>query len=175
MQTGVCRSALNTLDSPLWNVSWTMSLSLILTCVFSDFDICFSSDHLWSDLTSLLSMQKYTYTIWTNGRDAVKNLFYIIRRIYKKPQIIENFSYKCFTKLMKSLQTQQLTKLSNFQRESGEFLLLCISLQLLMWLLPPAVRLCFFQWQSTFFSRFDTRTCRPIREQLFLWLQSKLI
>lgn len=58
---------------------------------------------------------------------------YDLCRIYKKEQIIKNLSLRHFTKFIKFLLRQQLTKLRDFLRESGVVLSLLISLLSLTW------------------------------------------
>lgn len=53
---------------------------------------------------------------------------YDLCRIYKKEQIIKNLSLRHFTKFIKFLLWQQLTKLRDFLRESGVVLSLLVSL-----------------------------------------------
>lgn len=47
---------------------------------------------------------------------------WIESRIYKKTNMIKKLDGKRFPMFPKILQTQQITKLSNFSRESGDFL-----------------------------------------------------
>lgn len=56
---------------------------------------------------------------------------YYMCRIHKKALIITTGRRKSFRMFIKFLQTQQLTELSDFVMESGEFLSLFISLLLL--------------------------------------------
>lgn len=53
---------------------------------------------------------------------------YDLCRIYKKEQMIKNLSLRHFTKFIKFLLRQQLTKLRDFLRESGVVLSLLVSL-----------------------------------------------
>ena len=61
---------------------------------------------------------------------APRTKLYNICQIYKKAQIIKNLPETRLYKVTKVFLTQQLTKLSDFRRESGEFLSLVISLLL---------------------------------------------
>ena len=47
---------------------------------------------------------------------------YNICRINKKTQTVKNLRGHYFTKFIKCLEMQQLTKFSDFSRESGDFL-----------------------------------------------------
>lgn len=76
---------------------------------------------VWTDLEVLHRGRRCRETKMS-GRDTEQMCYENICWIYKNAQIIKKLSDECYTKYIKLLLIQQLTKLSIFQRESGVFL-----------------------------------------------------